>query len=199
LPKGVVLSHRNLVSGAESVSHYIGNVPEDRILALLPLSFDAGLSQLTTAFNVGATAVLMNFLLGRDVVRVCAKERITGLTCVPPLWIKVAAEEWPQDVGERMRYVANTGGHMPRPLLTKLRRAFPRARPYLMYGLTEAFRSTYLDPEQVDVRPGSIGKAIPNARFWWSARTAKSANPARPANSCIVVRLSAWVTGTHPN
>lgn len=162
MPKGVVLSHRNLVSGAESVSHYIGNLPDDRILAVLPLSFDAGLSQLTTAFNVGATTVLMNYLLARDVVRVCEKERITGLTGVPPLWIKLMAEEWPATTGEQLRYFANTGGHMPLPLLAKLRAAFPRARPYLMYGLTEAFRSTYLDPEQIDARPDSIGKAIPN-------------------------------------
>jgi acyl-CoA ligase (AMP-forming) (exosortase A-associated) len=162
MPKGVVLSHRNLVSGAESVSQYLNNDADDRILALLPLSFDAGLSQLTTAFNVGATAVLMNFLLARDVVRVCERERITGLTCVPPLWIKIAAEDWPEATGDRLRYFANTGGHMPQPLLMRLRSAFPRADPYLMYGLTEAFRSTYLDPDEIDIRPDSIGKAIPN-------------------------------------
>jgi acyl-CoA ligase (AMP-forming) (exosortase A-associated) len=162
-PKGVMLSHRNVVAGAESVSHYLRNVPEDRILALLPLSFDAGLSQLTTGFHAGSTVVLMNFLFARDVVRICEAERITGITGVPPLWIKLAGEEWPAEVGERFRYFANTGGHMPRPLLEKLRSIFPEADPYLMYGLTEAFRSTYLDPGEVDRRPDSIGKAIPNA------------------------------------
>jgi acyl-CoA ligase (AMP-forming) (exosortase A-associated) len=164
-PKGVMLSHRNLMAGAESVSHYIGNVADDRILAVLPLSFDAGLSQVTTGFNVGATVALVNFLFASDVVRECAKHEITGLTCVPPLWIKLAAEDWPSEVGERLRYFATTGGHMPGPLLEKLRSTFPRARPFLMYGLTEAFRSTFLEPEQVDRRPGSIGKAIPNAEI----------------------------------
>lgn len=164
-PKGVVLSHRNLVQGAESVSEYLGNTPEDNILALLPLSFDAGLSQVTTGFNVGAKVVLMNYLLPRDVVRESARHRITGLTCVPPLWIKLAAEEWPAEVGGELRYFANTGGHMPRPLLDRLREIFPKAKPYLMYGLTEAFRSTYLEPEEIDRRPDSIGKAIPNAEI----------------------------------
>ena len=164
-PKGVVLSHRNLIAGAESVSSYIGNVQDDRILAVLPLSFDAGLSQVTTGFAVGATVVLINFLFASDVVRECERQRITGITAVPPLWIKLAAEEWPPEVGERLRYFANTGGHMPAPLLERLRSMFPRSRPFLMYGLTEAFRSTYLDPDEVDRRPGSIGKAIPNAEI----------------------------------
>jgi acyl-CoA ligase (AMP-forming) (exosortase A-associated) len=164
-PKGVVLSHRNLVIGAASVSHYLDNDSEDRILAVLPLSFDAGLSQLTTGFHVGATVVLMNYLLPRDVVRTCEQERITGITGVPPLWIKLAGEEWKAETGARLRYFANTGGHMPRPTLDQLRSIFPKARPYLMYGLTEAFRSTYLDPTEVDRRPDSIGKAIPNAQI----------------------------------
>ena len=165
MPKGVVLSHRNLVVGGESVSHYLGNVSDDVILAALPLSFDAGFSQLTTGFNVGAHVVLMNYLLPNDVVRLCKRHGVTGLTCVPPLWIQIADQEWPEAVGETVRYFANTGGRMPRTTLDRLRSAFPRARPFLMYGLTEAFRSTYLDPAQVDRRPDSIGKAIPDAEI----------------------------------
>ena len=96
MPKGVVLSHRNLVVGGESVSHYLGNVAEDVILAALPLSFDAGFSQLTTGFNVGAHVILMNYLLPMDVVRLCARHGVTGLTCVPPLWIQIADQQWPE-------------------------------------------------------------------------------------------------------
>lgn len=165
LPKGVVLSHRNLIVGAESVSHYIGNRPDDVILSALPLSFDAGFSQLTTAFSVGAHVVLLNYLLPGEVVRLCAKHHVTGLTCVPPLWIQLAAREWPAEASEHLRYFANTGGKMPKTTLDKLRSLFPGAAPYLMYGLTEAFRSTYLDPAEVDRRPDSIGKAIPNAEI----------------------------------
>lgn len=164
-PKGVVLSHRNLVVGGESVSQYLENGPHDRILSALPLSFDAGLSQVTTAFCAGATLVLLNYLTARDVKRVCASEHITGLTGVPPLWFQVSELDWSDGAGRSLRYFANTGGHMPRPLLQRLRSIFPQALPYLMYGLTEAFRSTYLDPAEIDRRPDSIGKAIPNAEI----------------------------------
>jgi acyl-CoA ligase (AMP-forming) (exosortase A-associated) len=164
-PKGVVLSHRNLLVGGESVSTYLGNHAGDRILAALPLSFDAGFSQLTTAFTVGAHVVLVNYLLPRDIVRLCAKHRITGLTCVPPLWIQLIEQEWPQEAAASLRYFANTGGRMPRTTLDRLRAIFPAAKPFLMYGLTEAFRSTYLDPAEVDRRPDSIGKAIPDAEI----------------------------------
>jgi acyl-CoA ligase (AMP-forming) (exosortase A-associated) len=164
-PKGVVLSHRNLIAGAESVSTYLGNTQDDVILAALPLSFDAGFSQLTTGFIAGAHVVLMNYLLPADVVRLCTRHRVTGLTCVPPLWIQIADQDWPADVSRHLRYFANTGGRMPKSTLDKLRSVFSSATPFLMYGLTEAFRSTYLDPAEVDRRPGSIGKAIPNTEI----------------------------------
>ncbi|MBO3743308.1 acyl-CoA ligase (AMP-forming), exosortase A system-associated [Actinoplanes flavus] len=164
-PKGVVLSHRNLLAGAESVSTYLEMSGDDVVLAALPLSFDAGFSQVTTSFAVGAHVVLHNHLLPRDVVRLCSKHGVTALTCVPPLWIQIAGQDWPEETGRRMRLFANTGGRMPKTTLDRLRSVFPGARPYLMYGLTEAFRSTYLDPAEVDRRPDSIGKAIPNAEI----------------------------------
>lgn len=164
-PKGVVLSHRNLIVGAESVSGYLGNTADDVILSALPISFDAGLSQLTTAFAVGAHVVLSDYRFPRDLVRLCDEHAVTGLTCVPPLWIQLVDAEWPERARSSMRYLANTGGRMPRATLDRLRALFPDARPFLMYGLTEAFRSTYLDPDQVHRRPDSIGKAVPNAEI----------------------------------
>ncbi|KQZ26003.1 acyl-CoA ligase (AMP-forming), exosortase A system-associated [Duganella sp. Root1480D1] len=160
-PKGVVLSHRNLVAGAKSVASYLENTATDRLLAVLPLSFDYGLSQLTTAFHAGATAVLINHLLPRDVLNAVVAEKITGLAAVPPLWIQLAPLPWPADC--TLRYLTNSGGAMQRPTLDALRAALPNARPFLMYGLTEAFRSTYLPPEELERRPDSMGKAIPNA------------------------------------
>lgn len=162
-PKGVVLSHRNLIAGAESVSSYLANTSDDVILSILPLSFDAGLSQVTTAFSAGAHCVLMNYLLPSDVPKLCERYGVTGITCVPPLWLQLAGVDWPDAAARRLRYWANTGGRMPRSTLDRLRSIFSEADPYLMYGLTEAFRSTFLDPSEVDRRPTSIGKAIPNA------------------------------------
>ena len=162
-PKGVVLSHRNMVIGAKSVAQYLENTPSDRILCALPLSFDYGLSQLTTAFHAGACAVLMNYLLPRDIIKTVARESVTGLAAVPPLWIQLAQLDWPGGTDGHLRYITNSGGAMPRSTLTTLRAKLPRTKPYLMYGLTEAFRSTYLPPEEIDSRPDSMGKAIPNA------------------------------------
>lgn len=163
LPKGVVLSHRNLIVGAESVSGYLGMDDSDVVLSILPLSFDAGLSQVTTSFSVGAHCVLMNYLLPHDVPRLCSAHEVTALTCVPPLWLQLLSVDWPDSATRSLRLWANTGGRMPQAVLDRLRSTFDRARPFLMYGLTEAFRSTYLDPGEVDRRPDSIGKAIPNA------------------------------------
>ena len=98
-------------------------------------------------------------------LKALAREGVTGLTAVPPLYIQLSELEWPLSIGERLRYFANTGGRMPRETLTALRKRLPNSKPYLMYGLTEAFRSTYLPPEEVDRRPDSIGKAIPNAEI----------------------------------
>jgi len=164
-PKGVVLSHRNMVAGARAVAEYLENAASDRLLAVLPFSFDYGLSQLTTAFAVGASVVLLEYLLPRDVVNAVARQRITGLAAVPPLWNQLARLEWPAEAAASLRYITNSGGAMPRPTTAALREALPQTRIYLMYGLTEAFRSTYLPPDQVDVRPDSIGKAIPNTEI----------------------------------
>lgn len=164
-PKGVVLSHRNMVAGAVSVTGYIGNVPDDVILSALPLSFDAGFSQLTTGFCSGAAVVLLDYLLPQDVLKAVTRFRVTGLTGVPPMWAQLVKSNWPPEASETMRYIANTGGAMPTTTLASLREKLPNSKVFLMYGLTEAFRSTYLPPSEVDARPTSIGKAIPNAEI----------------------------------
>jgi acyl-CoA ligase (AMP-forming) (exosortase A-associated) len=161
-PKGVMLSHRNLVAGAASVVSYLGNTAQDTLLAVLPLSFDAGFSQLTTALLAGARVVLLNYLMPMDVVIALERHAVTGLTAVPPLYSQLAGVAWPQGAGQHLRYWANTGGRMPRGVLQAMQARVPHAAPFLMYGLTESFRSTFLPPDEVVRRPDSIGKAIPN-------------------------------------
>ena len=194
-PKGVVLSHRNLVAGAESVSQYLENHADDRILSVLPLSFDYGLSQLTTAFRVGACAVLMNYLFPRDVIRMLEKEKITGLAAVPPLWVQLAQLDWPAGIDDHLRYITNSGGAMPTATLAALRARAPKTKLYLMYGLTEAFRSTYLPPEEIDRRPESMGKAIPNAEIMVVREDGTPCAPGEPGELVhrgIHVALGYW-------
>jgi acyl-CoA ligase (AMP-forming) (exosortase A-associated) len=180
LPKGVVLSHRNMVAGARSVAGYLENHRNDRILAVLPFSFDAGFSQLTTAFVAGACTVMLDYLLPKDVVASLQRERITGMTGVPPLWVQLTQRDWPESITMHLRYIANTGGAMPRATLARLRQMLPETKTYLMYGLTEAFRSTYLPPEELDRRPGSMGKAIPNAEVMVVRENGKLCAPDEP-------------------
>jgi acyl-CoA ligase (AMP-forming) (exosortase A-associated) len=161
-PKGVMLSHDNLTVGAASVVEYVQNSFEDRLLCVLPLSFDYGLSQLTTSMLSGATAVLINYLFPADVHRALAKYRITGLACVPPLWLQLLTSEWSPEAVVDLRYITNSGGQLPEGAVTQLRETLPNTELYLMYGLTEAFRSTYLDPAVTDKSPNAIGKPIPN-------------------------------------
>lgn len=162
-PKGIMLSHANIVLGAKSVSQYLELTANDNILALLPLSFDYGLNQLTSCFLVGGKCVLLDYLLASDVVKAIATYKITGLAAVPPLWIQLTKVNWPVHPLKTMRYFTNSGGVLPLKTLTILQDKMPQAKPYLMYGLTEAFRSTFLSPEEVDKKPNSIGKAIPYA------------------------------------
>jgi acyl-CoA ligase (AMP-forming) (exosortase A-associated) len=161
-PKGVVVSHRNVVSGAESVASYLANDSHDRLLAALPLSFDYGFSQVTTALAVGACAVLTNYSTAAALLQEVAAENVTGLAGVPTMWAHLAESEWPAAATQALRYITNSGGALTPAVLRKLRARSPRAQVFCMYGLTEAFRSTYLDPRLLDERPGSIGKAVPN-------------------------------------
>jgi acyl-CoA ligase (AMP-forming) (exosortase A-associated) len=166
-PKGVMLSHAQIIAGSSIVSTYLEITETDRILALLPFSFDAGMNQLMTVFQNGGTLILMTFVFARDIVQMLAREHATGLAGVPTLWSLLAqpSSSLHKTPLPDLRYITNTGGAMPQAVLGALRRALPGTRIFLMYGLTEAFRSTYLPPEELDRRPTSIGKAIPNTEI----------------------------------
>lgn len=164
-PKGVMLSHANLWLGAVSVAHYLKLERDERTLAVLPLSFDYGQNQLLSTWRAGGCAVPLDYLTPRDVIKACAKHQITTLAAVPPLWVQLAEQDWPAEATATMRRLTNSGGALTADLVRDLRSLFAKADLYPMYGLTEAFRSTYLDPALVDTNPTSMGAAIPFAEI----------------------------------
>jgi len=167
-PNGVMLSHAQIMAGATIVSEYLNLSEADRILAVLPFSFDAGMNQLMTSVHVGGTLVLLNFIFAREIVDTLAREQITGLAGVPTLWnlLTHPHARLEQTPLPHLRYITSTGGAMPQKVLSDLRRILTRTKIFLMYGFTEAFRSTYLPPEELDRRPTSIGKAIPQTEIF---------------------------------
>jgi acyl-CoA ligase (AMP-forming) (exosortase A-associated) len=162
-PKGVMLSHANMWLGAESVASYLGLNADDRALAVLPLSFDYGQNQLLSAWYAGASAVPLDYLTPRDVVKAIERHGVTTLAAVPPLWVQLAELDWPEETAAKLRRLTNSGGALTPDLVKRLRGLFPAARLFAMYGLTEAFRSTWLDPALIDSHPTSMGMAIPHA------------------------------------
>ncbi|SDA29209.1 acyl-CoA ligase (AMP-forming), exosortase A system-associated [Sphingomonas sp. NFR15] len=162
-PKGVMLSHANLWLAAISVAHYLKITPADRVLGVLPLSFDYGQNQLFSTWAAGGSVAPIDYLTARDVVKAVERFGATTLAGVPPLWVQLLEADWPAETAARLRRLTNSGGALTGPIIAGLRARFPQADLYPMYGLTEAFRSTYLAPELVDTHPDAIGRAIPFA------------------------------------
>ncbi|NMW31552.1 acyl-CoA ligase (AMP-forming), exosortase A system-associated [Altererythrobacter sp. RZ02] len=164
-PKGVMLSHANLWLGAVSVAHYLGMAAGDVTLGVLPLSFDYGQNQLLSTWYAGGSVVPLDYLFAKDVVRACQKYGITTLAAVPPLWVQLTELEWPAESVKPLRRLTNSGGALTEELVGNLRDIFPEADLFPMYGLTEAFRSTYLKPQLAESHPTSMGTAIPFAEI----------------------------------
>ena len=167
MPKGVMLSHRNIRIGARAVAEYLELSEDDRLLSVLPYSFDAGLNQLTTMLLVGGTVVHQPVAMPSEVIRMAALHAVTGIAGVPPLWNQIVRylRDAPTPL-PALRRITNTGGKIPPDILPLLPQVFPGARIFLMYGLTEAFRSTYLPPERFAAKMGAIGQAIPHAQVF---------------------------------
>ena len=164
-PKGVMLSHANLWLGAVGVAHYLRLAPEDRVLAVLPFAFDYGQNQLFSSWAAGASVVPLEFLTARDVVRAVERHEISTLAGVPPLFVQLVEASWPARAALSLRRLTNSGGKLAPSVIRRMRELFPAADIYSMYGLTEAFRSTFLEPEWLDSHPDSIGKAVPFAEI----------------------------------
>ncbi|MBK6707298.1 MAG: acyl-CoA ligase (AMP-forming), exosortase A system-associated [Sphingomonadales bacterium] len=177
-PKGVMLSHANLALGAVSVARYLRLADDDVTLAVLPLSFDYGQNQLLSTWQAGGCVVPLDYLTPRDVLKACARYGVTTLAAVPPLWVQLAEQDWPEEATMAMRRLTNSGGALTPSLVKALRGIFgAKTDIYAMYGLTEAFRSTYLDPALIDANPTSMGKAIPYAEILVVAKDGSEAKP----------------------
>ncbi|CAN1559755.1 CaiC Acyl-CoA synthetases (AMP-forming)/AMP-acid ligases II [Rhabdaerophilaceae bacterium] len=181
-PKGVMLSNTNLIAGTRIVRTFLSITSDDRILSILPFSFDYGLNQLLKAVEQGATIVLFTFQMGDQIVRELAKHRITGLAGVPTIWsiLTKAAPSLAKTPLPHLRYITNSGGAVPEATVRRLREILPAMQIFLMYGLTEAFRSTFLPPEEVDNRPTSIGRAIPECEVFPLTADGRRAKPHEP-------------------
>lgn len=167
-PKGIMISHSNLIAGSEIVAEYLGIRSDDKLISILPFGFDYGLNQLMVAMLTGATLFLQRSHLPADICRSLQEKHITVMAAVPPLWIQLSQPHSPFMKADfpALRLITNTGGVFPVELVKSFRTSHPQLQIFLMYGLSEAFRSSYLPPEQVETRPGSIGIAIPRTELY---------------------------------
>lgn len=167
-PKGVMLTHRNIACATESVVTYLENTPDDIMLSVLPLSFGYGLNQVFSSCLVGATVVLeKSFAFPAATLQRLSRERATGFPLVPTIAaILLKTQDFNSERLPHLRYITNAAAALPLAHLQQLRQALPAARLYSMYGQTECTRVLYLPPDQLEVRPGSVGKAIPNTETY---------------------------------
>lgn len=167
-PKGILISHANLLAGARIVPQYLELTSDDRILSVLPFAFDYGLNQLLSSVHIGSTLVLARSRLMVNLCEQLRDQRITKLAGVPPLFAQLMSRLSPLTSMQLpdLRLITNSGGTFPVELIRRYRRHLPHTRICLMYGLSEAFRSTYLSPSELDARPTSIGRAIPETEIF---------------------------------
>ncbi len=166
--KGVMLTHLNMVSAARSISTYLELQPDDRIVCVLPLAFDYGLYQVLMAFLVGATVVLeRSFSFPVKVLETMVREQVTVFPGVPTVFSLLMNLKTLRDHPlDHLRKITNTAAALSEEHIRQLRNLFPQAQLYSMYGLTECKRVTYLPPEQLDIRPTSVGRGMPNEEVW---------------------------------
>ncbi|MGO4642706.1 class I adenylate-forming enzyme family protein [Mesorhizobium sp. 2RAF45] len=167
-PKGVMLTHRNMMTACTSIASYLELAEEEVILNVLPLAFDYGLYQMIMAFRTGARLVLeRSFAFPAQILGLIRQEGVTGFPGVPTIFAALSELKSLKDQDfSSIRYVTNTAAALPLKHILMLRELFSSARIYSMYGLTECKRCTYLPPEDLARKPLSVGIAIPNTEMW---------------------------------
>jgi amino acid adenylation domain-containing protein len=167
-PKGVMLTHRNVVSASTSITAYLENVEDDVILSVLPLSFDYGLYQIIMAAQFGGTVVLeKSFAFPFAIIELLEKERATGFPIVPTISaILLQMKELRSRPFEHLRYLSNTAAALPEKHIRGMQEIFKGADIYSMYGLTECKRVSYMPPRDLDRKPTAVGKGMPNEQVY---------------------------------
>jgi amino acid adenylation domain-containing protein len=167
-PKGVMLTHRNMLTACTSIASYLELTEDEVILNVLPLAFDYGLYQMLMAVRTGARLVLeRSFAFPAQVLALIREEKVTGFPGVPTVFATLLGLKSLREHDlSSIRYVTNTAAALPFKHILMLRDLFPGTRIYSMYGLTECKRCTYLPPEDLERKPGSVGIAIPNTEMW---------------------------------
>ncbi|HKE49015.1 MAG TPA: class I adenylate-forming enzyme family protein [Rhodanobacteraceae bacterium] len=167
-PKGVMQTHQSMTFAAGSLVEYIRLGASDRILCALPLAFDYGLYQLLMSVRLGATLVLeRSFTFPAQVFARMRETRVTVFPGVPTVFAMLLAAHGREPLlFPDVTRVTNTAAALPDDFAVRLREVFPNALIYKMYGLTECKRVSYLEPELVDAKPGSVGKAIPGTEVY---------------------------------
>jgi len=166
-PKGVMVTHVNVVSAATSITTYLENTADDVVINVLPLAFDYGLYQLLMMFKMGGTLVLHDsFAFPKVVIDKVIQEGVTGLPIVPTISAMLLQMDLSKYSFPKLRYISNTAAALPLEHIRKLRALFPNVTLYSMYGLTECKRVSYLPPEQLDIRPTSVGRGMPNEEVY---------------------------------
>jgi len=193
-PKGVMSTHANVSFATSSIIQYLENTPEDIVINVLPLSFDYGLYQLLMVFRFGGTLVLeRSFAYPAAVLERIRLERVTGLPGVPTIFAMLLRMDLSRFDLSSIRYLTNTAAALPVEHIHRVREAFPQARLYLMYGLTECKRALYLPPEELDHRPGSVGIPIPGTEVWIEDENGNRVGPGQVGE--LVVRGSHVMQG----
>ncbi|MBN2005629.1 MAG: AMP-binding protein [Anaerolineae bacterium] len=193
-PKGVMSTHANVAFAASSIITYLENVPDDIVINVLPLSFDYGLYQLLMTFKFGGTLVLeRSFVYPAATLKRIEEERVTGLPGVPTLFAMLLQMDLSRFDLSSLRYLTNTAAALPVEHIQRLRDAFPWAKLYSMYGLTECKRTLYLPPAELDRRPGSVGIAIPGTEVWIEDGAGRRVGPGEVGE--LVVRGSHVMQG----
>ncbi len=195
-PKGVMLSHHNMVSAANSITQYLENTPDDIVIDTLPLSFDYGLYQVLMTFKFGGRLILeKGFIFPEQIINTVIKEQVTGWPIVPTIAALLCRlKNIEKRDFSRLRYLTSTGQVLPTHHISRLREIFPQARLFSMYGLTECKRVSYLPPEDLDKKPGSVGIAIPNTEVYLVDNQGKEINQAGEVGE-LVVRGSTVMQG----